>query len=198
MAKKWKRIVIHHSASTFGTAGVIDDWHRARGWSGNGYHFVIQNGYPDSQSAKDQTRWEFLDGEIEQGRRMDLDDTFEPWESGAHVKGKNSQSIGICIIKDNDLPATDKQIKALYRTLRFLLDKFNLTVKDVYAHSDFDPAKPDCPGTEVMTKIRAMLTEKPKPELYGPPRPPQDYSAGTPAVIVGAGPLSIGNGDIIS
>ena len=44
MAKGKRRIdkiIIHHSASPIGTTvEQIDQWHKARGWTGIGYHFV--------------------------------------------------------------------------------------------------------------------------------------------------------------
>ncbi len=42
--KEIKRIIIHHSASDFGDAKLIDKWHKERGWKGIGYHFVVLNG----------------------------------------------------------------------------------------------------------------------------------------------------------
>ena len=69
-------IIIHCSATKSGQnfhASDIDRWHRERGWDGIGYHRVID-----------------LDGIIEKGR-----DVSKP---GAHCKGHNSDSIGICYI----------------------------------------------------------------------------------------------------
>ena len=39
-----KKVIIHCSDSDFGTASVIDGWHKERGWDGIGYHYVITNG----------------------------------------------------------------------------------------------------------------------------------------------------------
>jgi len=50
----------------------IDRWHRARGWLKVGYHFVIKR-----------------DGTLEEGRNVN--------EVGAHAKGHNTYSIGICL-----------------------------------------------------------------------------------------------------
>jgi N-acetyl-anhydromuramyl-L-alanine amidase AmpD len=69
-------IVIHCSATHAGKdfrAADIDKWHRAKGWNGIGYHFVID-----------------LDGTIETGRPLEV--------VGSHVQGHNSRSIGIVYI----------------------------------------------------------------------------------------------------
>src|SRR5438093_11294418 len=42
--RAWRWIVIHHSASESGSMAVFDKEHRAKGWDGVGYHFVIGNG----------------------------------------------------------------------------------------------------------------------------------------------------------
>lgn len=69
-------IIIHCSATKAGQdfrAKDIDRWHRERGWDGIGYHKVID-----------------LDGTVEPGR--------SEAKPGAHCKGHNSDSIGICYI----------------------------------------------------------------------------------------------------
>lgn len=54
-------------------AEVIKSWHLDRGWSDIGYHYVIRR-----------------DGEIETGRAEEL--------PGAHAKGHNQNSLGICVV----------------------------------------------------------------------------------------------------
>lgn len=67
-------IVIHHSASgDKTTARTIDRWHNAKRWKGIGYHYVVLS-----------------DGRIQEGRDIDL--------NGAHTKGHNTDTIGICVI----------------------------------------------------------------------------------------------------
>lgn len=76
MRRRTDYIVVHCSATPPATdigADEIDDWHKARGWSGIGYHAVVRR-----------------DGQIEFGRHFD--------ESGAHVKGQNYRSVGICMV----------------------------------------------------------------------------------------------------
>ena len=74
--RKIKEIIIHCSATKEGrnfTVADIDRWHRERGMRCIGYHFVI-----------------YRDGSIHVGRAIE--------EVGAHCKGHNSISIGICYI----------------------------------------------------------------------------------------------------
>lgn len=71
-----KYIVVHCSATRPSSdigADEIDQWHRARGWNGIGYHAVIRRS-----------------GLIEFGRHFDA--------AGAHVAGHNFQSVGVCLV----------------------------------------------------------------------------------------------------
>ena len=74
--RKINKIIIHCSATKEGnkiSAATIDRWHKDRGWSGIGYHYVVS-----------------LNCNIEYGRPID--------KQGAHVKNHNKGSIGICYI----------------------------------------------------------------------------------------------------
>ena len=69
-------IIIHCSDSPNGKdirASDIHDWHLKRNWSGIGYHHIV-----------------CVDGEIENGRPH--------YWVGAHAKGHNLSSIGVCLI----------------------------------------------------------------------------------------------------
>jgi len=99
---KIEKIIIHCSATREGrdfTVDDIDKWHKARGWICVGYHYVIR-----------------LDGAIEKGR----DDN----KGGAHAKGHNKNSIGICYIGglDKNGDAKDTRTDAQKEALRFLVD----------------------------------------------------------------------------
>ena len=95
--RKIDSIIIHCSATKVGqdfTAADIDRWHRERGFNGIGYHYVV-----------------CLDGRLERGRDISL--------AGAHCKGWNEHSIGICYIGGLDVnghPA-DTRTKAQKRVL---------------------------------------------------------------------------------
>ena len=78
--RKVRRVVIHHSASQRSTtAAEIREWHRAKGWLDIGYHWVVEG-----------------DGAIVRGRPFH--------QVGAHAKGANSDSLGVCIVGDNTKP----------------------------------------------------------------------------------------------
>lgn len=137
------RIILHCSASRFGNAALISKWHtqaqpNGRGWSNVGYHYVILNGHLSSKAFN-----KHFDGHIETGRPLDDDNMIEPFEIGAHTKGKNSNSVGVCFV-GNSGEFTPEQHKSLHVLLGQLREQFG--VLDIKQHSDFDPKKPDCAG----------------------------------------------------
>lgn len=74
--RKITEIIVHCSATPEGrpfTVSDIDQWHRSRGFAQIGYHYVV-----------------YLDGTIHQGRPVEI--------AGAHCKGHNANSIGVCYI----------------------------------------------------------------------------------------------------
>lgn len=131
--KETKYIVIHAAATKPSMdigATEIDKWHRQFGWSRIGYAYVIRR-----------------NGEVEEGRGED--------EIGAHVKGYNSISVGICMVGgiDNDGNPednyTDHQWYALKGLVERLLDKY--PDAEVVGHRDFPDVKKACPCFDVRT-----------------------------------------------
>ena len=128
-------IVIHCSAS--GPKTTVKDirrWHvKGRGWKDIGYHIVIEN-----------------DGAVRWGRDIDKDgDVFE--EIGAHVKGYNLNSIGICMVGGIDGNGTNHKFsKDQYEALKVVLEGIFLTYGKlaVYGHNDFNKRK-SCPCFDV-------------------------------------------------
>ncbi|UFH48271.1 N-acetylmuramoyl-L-alanine amidase [Pseudomonas sp. KNUC1026] len=99
--KHTRLLVVHCSATHSGQdIGVqeITRWHRARGWSTIGYHYVIRR-----------------NGTLETGR--------DEASIGAHVAGHNSDSIGICLIGgvDTQSQAQNNFTNAQLETLQHLL-----------------------------------------------------------------------------
>lgn len=82
-----KEIIVHCTATPEGKdygAKDIDRWHRAQGWDGIGYHYVVR-----------------LDGTVEKGRADSA--------RGAHCVNHNAQSIGVVYVggisgKDGTMP----------------------------------------------------------------------------------------------
>jgi len=85
-----RKVILHCSATRDSgnhvDAATIDAWHKDKGWTGIGYHFVIKR-----------------DGEIEQGRAEDA--------IGAHTLGQNKNSLGVCLVGTCDF--TFPQIESL-------------------------------------------------------------------------------------
>lgn len=104
--RKINLIVVHCSATPEGrdvTAADINKMHIARGFKKIGYHYVVR-----------------LDGTVEMGRKEN--------EIGAHAKGYNANSIGVCYVgglasdgktpKDTRTPAQKSALKKLLHTLK--------------------------------------------------------------------------------
>lgn len=114
-------IIIHCSATKEGhifLAADIDRWHKARGWKGIGYHYVID-----------------LDGKIEVGRPEE--------QIGVHVEGYNAHSIGICYIggldangkpKDTRTPQQKQSLKELVARLKAKYPKATVHGHNEYAN----------------------------------------------------------------
>ena len=154
MKKPIKNIIIHTSDSPYGNAMLINKWHRDRGWSRIGYSGVILNGIPTHEMYKDQEYWSFADGSFEWGRAFDQDPFVSKIEIGAHARGVNSYSLGICLIgKHGDF--TSKQILKLLEVLREMLLNFGLGPDAVLGHYEVDSGK-TCPDIN-MDDLRNCL-----------------------------------------
>jgi len=137
------RIVIHCSDSEYGDATLIDRWHKARGWKGIGYHYVINNPYTTSRMLNDGTPAFDRDGAVEHGRDIE--------EIGAHVHGYNKESIGICLIGKRVF--TSRQFDALTDIVWGLLDLYPGSI--IQGHYELDPAK-TCPNLD-MDYLRELM-----------------------------------------
>ena len=117
-----KSVVLHCSDSDIvdhDNVETIRKWHvEERGWSNVGYHFIIVR-----------------DGQVFPGRSVE--------KIGAHAKGHNKYSIGICLTGRNKF--TDMQFSSLYGLLNRLFMLYNLEWKDVVLHNELDKAK-TCPN----------------------------------------------------
>ncbi len=129
--RKINKIVIHCTDSDDSLdigAKQINEWHLARGFTMIGYHFVIRR-----------------NGKIEIGRFLD--------EVGAHVKGHNQRSIGICWVGRNQIDK--KQYEMLKQLVSELQREYGLRVEDVLGHYELDHGK-TCPNLD-MLKVRADI-----------------------------------------
>lgn len=146
--KKIKRIILHHSASEWGTVLDINQWHLERGWQGCGYHFIIQNGIPTYEDYKNNRKFYELVGEIECGRKLDADEWLEADEKGAHAYGYNSDSIGICLIHKKG-QYEDRMISKLFRFVVELVIRFDIEIDNIVGHYELDNNKPNCPSIDM-------------------------------------------------
>ena len=129
------KIIIHCSATPEGrpvTIEEIKEWHTApqpkgNGWSDLGYHYIIE-----------------LDGKAKVGRPL--------WRVGAHCKGQNRKSIGICYVGGMEAAMSkpkntlnECQEKQLISLLGMLQKQFEGAT--IHGHNEF--SKKACPSFDV-------------------------------------------------
>ena len=122
------KIIIHCSATKEGqdvTAKEIKSWHKKRGWSDIGYHYVIR-----------------LNGKIELGRMLN--------KNGCHTKGHNN-SVGICYVGGLDLEGKPKDTRTIEQkiSLLLLIEKFKKINNKIKIHGHNQYSKKDCPCFDV-------------------------------------------------
>lgn len=126
-----KGLVVHCSATKAKHDINVDDidrWHKEKGWSEIGYHFVI-------------TR----DGTIENGRMVD--------EVGAHARGFNKGTLGICLVGGLDPKGkpednfTDEQKASLSKLIKELYEAY--PIKFIVGHRDLPKVSKACPCFKV-------------------------------------------------
>lgn len=119
------QIIIHCSATPEGKnigATTIRGWHKERGFTDIGYHYVIR-----------------LDGTIEQGRPLE--------QIGAHCKNHNRNSIGVCYIGGLDQQGKPKDTRtpAQRKALKFLIAQLHQQFPTATIHTHNEFAKKACP-----------------------------------------------------
>lgn len=130
-----KEIIIHCSATLEGkdyTVADIDRWHKAKGWKGIGYHFVI-----------------YRDGSIHVGRPKS--------EVGAHCTGHNTISIGICYIGGLSADGKPKDTRTPQQkdSLLALIDQLKEEFHGVTIHGHNEFANKACPCFDVSKEFGA-------------------------------------------
>ncbi len=133
-----KRLIIHCTASIFGDVTAIRQWHLARGFEDCGYHYVILNGHREPFGIFDKT----CDGLVEVGRPW--------WRCGAHTKGHNDDSLGICLVGSPTAITTPEdwftpaQLETLATVIARLAQQFAITADNIHGHNEYAPKI--CPG----------------------------------------------------
>ena len=125
--RKIDKVIVHCTATPEGRHTTVEDvrrWHKERGWSDIGYHYLI-----------------YLDGTVHEGRPVE--------RSGAHCKGHNKTSIGIAYVGGIDKKSlkpkdtrTDEQKEALCDMLEYF--KTTYSKVSIYGHCDF--SEKACPS----------------------------------------------------
>ncbi|MBI9109997.1 MAG: N-acetylmuramoyl-L-alanine amidase [Maridesulfovibrio ferrireducens] len=104
---------------------------------------MFLNGRRTSHGDYDQA----LDGYLESGRSLD--------EIGAHCKGYNQHSVGLCMIGIDEF--TESQMRNVLQKTKELLKHYGLDPEAVYGHYELDDGK-TCPNLD-MDEFRAQLWE---------------------------------------
>ena len=119
------KIIIHCSDSDIESHDNIEtirEWHLARGFSDCGYHFYIRK-----------------NGVIELGRPIE--------KAGAHCKGYNRASIGICLGGRHEF--TEEQFTACRRIINMII-QFNPKM-EIFGHCNFSTKT--CPNFDYEKEI---------------------------------------------
>ena len=131
------KVIVHCAATPEGRdvkTEEIKRWHtEERGWSDIGYHWVVE-----------------LDGSINEGRSEDI--------NGAHCRGHNSDSVGICYVGGSDSEGnpkdtrTEEQRDALVTLIKEILDRH--PDAEVFGHRDFSTKA--CPSFDAKSEYAGL------------------------------------------
>jgi len=138
MIRKINKIIVHCTATPEGrevSVKEITAWHKARGFSDIGYHYIVA-----------------LDGKIYEGRPVQL--------SGAHCLGHNANSIGVVYVggmdknmkkaKDTRTPEQKDGLARLLKSLVLIHPE-----AQIYGHRDFEKNK-ECPSFDARTEYKSI------------------------------------------
>ena len=135
--RRWKYIVIHHSAGDFGNIEYLQQVHMERQKydpiKAIPYHYIIGNGNGLSM------------GEIASDWRTE----YDVW--GAHLSLKNLdrnfRGIGICLVGNYEMtPVPAKQYESLVGLTKQLMSKYNIPASNVAGHGMVENEYTKCPG----------------------------------------------------
>ncbi len=139
MIRRSTDYLVVHCSATPGTLDIgateIRGWHKAKGWSDIGYHFVIRR-----------------DGKVELGRPENM--------VGSHVQGHNANSLGICLVGGTDAKQrpqnnfTPEQWASLQTLLMRLTQKYRGAT--ILGHRDFPKVAKACPCFDAIKWAQEM------------------------------------------
>lgn len=129
-------LIVVHCAATKPSMDIglreIRQWHVQQGWLDVGYHFIIRR-----------------DGTVELGRPVGV--------VGSHVKGKNSVSVGVCLVGGiNDKGQPDNNFEPVqFAALKSKLAELQALYPSakICGHRDLDSGKA-CPSFDVKAWLK--------------------------------------------
>lgn len=122
-------IILHSIATPEGrkyTVHEVNKMHEARGWKGIGYHYLIH-----------------LNGTISKGRPVE--------EEGAHVKGRNHDTIGVAYVGGTDMFGNAKDTRTIRQKIaqQLLVNWLRLRYKVYRVLGHKDCGQTECPSYDV-------------------------------------------------
>ena len=137
MARQVNKIIVHCTATPEGRDVTVDEirrWHvEEKNWSDIGYHWIVT-----------------LNGTLERGRPEHI--------QGAHAKGFNKNSIGLCYVGgvDKDMTPKDTRTKGQKKTLKCILED----LKDRYPNAEIighrDVSSKACPSFDAKAEYNSI------------------------------------------
>lgn len=128
-------IVLHHTGVTKDqTIQQIHNYHIGKGWIGIGYNFLV-----------------YKNGEVYKGRGLEY--------VGAHCKGYNTHTVGICAVGDfeNEL-MTQEQKQSIVKLISDIFSQYPNKIEFIKGHKEF--AATDCPGKNYpIDEIKVLKAE---------------------------------------
>ena len=128
-------------------ADEIRQWHLKRGFTDIGYHYVITRS-----------------GTIEEGRGIHFE--------GAHVKGQNHHTVGICLVGGKQSDPELAQVTETQWEFNYTFEQMNslgilvtdlsldLDVVAIKGHRDYPNVIKRCPGFDVQAYFAGVLDER--------------------------------------
>lgn len=144
--KRWRYIVIHHTASDYGNLEYYKKLHQEeKGWEDIAYHFIINNG-----------TFQTIPGQIEES------DLWKKKKSGYSTKNWLVNNFGIAIVIVGNLeehPPLPQQYESLLNLILLLAKKYNIPPERIFGHREIQNTK--CPGKYLnMAKIRKEIQNR--------------------------------------
>jgi N-acetylmuramoyl-L-alanine amidase len=137
MTRQVNKIIVHCTATPEGRDVTVDEirrWHvEEKNWSDIGYHWIVT-----------------LNGTLERGRPEHI--------QGAHAKGFNKNSIGLCYVGgvDKDMTPKDTRTKGQKETLKCILED----LKDRYPNAEIighrDVSSKACPSFDAKAEYNSI------------------------------------------